>query len=139
MKFKVRTQEGELEFKSFGEVEQAWLMGLVGPDDELLEDGKTSWRKASSFPLLVQARRTGEQAWGGSWFLWTVIGILLGSAALWLIKDGHYLYGGTLGIMTAMVMVHVTVRASQRSRPHGVVTSSRPPSPARQRPPSESR
>jgi hypothetical protein len=136
MKFKVRTPEGELQFQSFGEVERAWLMGLVGPDDELLEDGKTSWRKASSFPLLVHARRTGEQAWGGTWFLWTVIGILLGSAALWLIKEGQYLYGGTLGVMTAMVMVHVTVRAAQRSRPHGNVTSSRPTSPARQQRPS---
>ncbi len=136
MKFRVRTPEGELEYQSFGEVEQAWLMGLVGPEDELLEDGKTTWRKASSFPLLVQARRTGEQAWGGSWFLWTVIGILLGSAALWLIKAGEYLYGGTLGIATAMVMIHVTVRASARSRPHGLVTSSRPTSPARPQRPS---
>jgi len=137
MKFRVRTPEGELEYQSFGEVEQAWLMGLVGPDDELLEDGKTNWRKASSFPLLVHARRTGEQAWGGTWFLWTVIGILLGSAALWLLKEGQWLYGGTLGFMTAMVMIHVTVRASKRSRPHGNVTSSRQqPLPGRQQPPS---
>src|SRR6266446_6504586 len=97
MKFKVRTPEGELQFQSFGEVEKAWLMGLVGPDDELLEDGKQSWRKASSFPLLVNARRTGEQAWGGSWFLWTVMGILSGSGALWLLRDGQYLYGVCLG------------------------------------------
>ena len=126
MKFKVRTPEGELEFQSFGEVERAWLMGLVGPEDELLEDGKTMWRKASSFPLLVNARRTGEQAWGGSWFLWTVMGIMLGSCALWLIRDGYYLYGGLVGIAVAMVMTHVTVKASKRSKPHGEVTSSRP-------------
>lgn len=135
MKFKVRTPEGELEFQSFGEVEKAWLMGLVGPEDELLEDGKTMWRKASSFPLLVQARRSGEQAWGGSWFLWTVIGILLASGTAWLIKAGENLYGGLLGLMTAMVMIHVTVRASKRARPYGNLpaTSSRPP-PSRDRP-----
>ena len=136
MKFRVRTQEGELEFQSFGEVEKAWLMGLVGPDDELLEDGKTMWRKASSFPLLVNARRTGEQAWGGSWFLWTVIGILLGSATMWLIKAGEHLYGGFLGLMTAMVMIHVTVRAAKRAKPYGNVTSQRPPSTDRQQRPS---
>jgi hypothetical protein len=143
MKFRVRTQEGELEFQSFGEVERAWLMGLVGPDDELLEDGKTNWRKASSFPLLVHARRTGEQAWGGSWFLWTLIGVLLGSSALWLIRLGYqanewrfYVYGGLLGLMTAMVMIHVSVRAARRAKPHGNVTSSRPPSPGRPQPPS---
>src|SRR5689334_7398992 len=127
MKFKVRNQEGELEFQSFGEVERAWLMGLVGPEDELLEDGKTMWRKANTFPHLVNARRTGEQAWGGSWFLWTVMGIMLGSSAMWLIRDGYYLAGGTLGLMTAMVMTHVTVKASKRSKPYGNVTSSRPP------------
>lgn len=138
MKFKVRTPEGELQFQSFGEVERAWLMGLVGPEDELLEDGKTTWRKANTFPLLVQAQRTGDQAWGGSWFLWTVIGIMLASSALWLIRDGYYLYGGLLGIMTAMVMTHVTIKASKRSKPHGDVTSSRPPPPSldRPRPPS---
>ncbi len=136
MKFRVRTQEGELEFQSFGEVERAWLMGLVGPDDELLEDGKTTWRKASSFPHLVNARRTGEQAWGGSWFLWTVIGILLASATLWLIKAGEHLYGGLLGLMTAMVMIHVTVRATKRAKPYGNITSQRPPSPGRPQRPS---
>lgn len=130
MKFKVRTPEGELQFQSFGEVERAWLMGLVGPDDELLEDGKTMWRKASSFPHLVNARRTGDQAWGGSWFLWTVIGVLLASATLWLIEAGEHLYGGLLGLMTAMVLIHVSVRAAKRSKPHGNVaaTSSRPSS-----------
>ena len=136
MKFTVRTPEGELTFQSFGEVEKAWLMGLVGPDDELLEDGKTMWRKASSFPHLVNARRTGDQAWGGSWFLWTVIGILLASSAGWLIKAEQYLYGGILALMTAMVMTHVTVRAAKKSKPYGDVTSSRPPSPDRQRRPS---
>jgi hypothetical protein len=136
MKFKVRTPEGELDFQSFGEVEKAWLMGLVGPDDELLEDGKTRWRKASSFPLLVQARRSGEQAWGGSWFLWTVIGIMLGSGTMWLIRMGENLFGGLLGLMTAMVMIHVTVRAAKRSKPYGNVTSPRPPSPDRPQRPS---
>lgn len=139
MKFKVRTPDGELQFQSFGEVERAWLMGLVGPDDELLEDGKTNWRKASSFPHLVNARRTGDQAWGGSWFLWTVIGILGSSCALWLIHDGLYLPGGALAFAMVSVIFTVVAKAQKRSRPHGVVapTSSRPPpSPDRQQRPS---
>src|SRR3954469_16727530 len=139
MKFKVRTPEGELEFQSFGEVERAWLMGLVGPEDDLLEEGKTSWRKARSFPLLVNARRTGEQAWGGSWFLWTVIGILLGSGAAWLIRAGQNVAGGLLGLMTALGMIHVSVRAAQRSKPYGNVTASsraQAPSPGRPQRPS---
>src|SRR5258705_12394631 len=139
MKFKVRTQEGELEFQSFGEVERAWLMGLVGPDDELLEEGKTMWRKASTFPHLISARRRGEQAWGGTWFLWTVIGILLGSLAMWLIHEGLFIFGGVVSLATASLMFHVVKTAHARSRPHGLVTSSRPapqPSPDRQQRPS---
>jgi hypothetical protein len=119
MRYTVRTKEGELKFGSFGEVEKAWLLGLVEPDDEVLEEGHEKWRKASSFPLLLRARRTGEQAWGGSWFLWTMIGICLGSAALWLIKSQQYLYGGILGVGTALVMAHVTTQAHKRSKPHG--------------------
>jgi hypothetical protein len=130
MKFTVRTKDGELTDGSFGEVENAWLLGLVGPDDELLEEGKTKWRKASSFPYLVNARRTGEQAWGGAWFLWTVIGILAGSGALYELKAGitalthgeltaELVIGTVLGIATAYVMLQVTLRAQRRARPHG--------------------
>lgn len=121
MKFRVKTPEGELEFQSFGEVERAWLMGLVGPDDELLEAGQTKWRKARTFPLLVNARRTGEQAWGGSWFLWVILGVLFGSATLWLLEAGLWVYAGPLGFLTAGVMIHVTILASRRSKPHGNV------------------
>jgi hypothetical protein len=130
MKFTVRTPEGELTFGSFGEVEKAWLLGLVGPDDELLEEGNSKWRKASTFPHLVNARRTGDQAWGGAWFLWTVIGILMGSGALWELKAGiaalshgdltpELVIGAVLGLITALVMIRVTVRAHKNSRPHG--------------------
>jgi hypothetical protein len=119
MKFTVRTSDGELTFGSFGEVEKAWLMGLVGPDDELLEDGHTKWRKASSFPVLVGARRTGEQAWGGAWFLWAVISILMGSATWYFLHNGDYLFGMLFGIVTALLTINVTVRANKRARPHG--------------------
>jgi hypothetical protein len=130
MKFTVRTQDGELTFGSFGEVEKAWLLGLVGPEDELLEEGKSKWRKASSYPYLVNARRTGEQAWGGAWFLWTVIGILMGSGALYELKTGiaalshgemtpDIVFGAVLGLLTAMVMIRVTVKAHKNARPHG--------------------
>ena len=119
MKFTVRTQEGELIYGSFGEVEKAWLLGLVGPDDEILEEGKEKWRKASSFPLLMGARRTGEQAWGGSWFLFTCLAIISASIALWLIQAGMYLWGGLVALITVSMMLNVMVRVHKRSKPHG--------------------
>ena len=55
MRYFVRTPEGELVFNSFGEVERAFLQGLVEPDDEIREEDANKWRKASTLPLLVQA------------------------------------------------------------------------------------
>ena len=120
MKYTVRTKEGELQYGSFGEVERAWLMGLVEPDDELLEEGHTKWRRADSYPVLLRARRTGEQAWGGAWFLWAVFAILLGSLALYLLKQGQYLLGLGTAFAVVSVMFSVTRRAFRRAKPPGV-------------------
>ena len=87
MKYRVRSKEGELEYESFGQVEKAWLMGLIDPSDELLEEGHTKWRRADSIPLLVSARRSGDQVWMGTWFLWTLFGVIGGSMALWFIQE----------------------------------------------------
>ncbi len=118
MKYRVRTKDGELEFQSFGEVERFWLMGMIEPDDELLEEGHTLWRKASSFPLLVNAERSGDSVWGGTWFLWTVIGVLGGSVALWLIHDGLYVWGGLAAVVVAAIMIQITASATRRRKPH---------------------
>lgn len=122
MKYRVRSKDGgEIECTSFGQVEQAWLMGLIEPDDELLEEGKTMWRKASSYPLLVQARRTGEQAWGGAWFLWIIIGVSGATIALSLLAqpDMTSKVGGVvLAFGVASLMFNVTQRASKRAKPH---------------------
>ena len=118
MKYRVRNKDGELEFASFGEVERFWLMGLIDPDDELLEDGHTVWRKASSFPLLMNAERSGETIWAGTWFLWTCIGVLGGSAALWLFHDKNYVAGLLVAVVVAAVMIHITNRAFQKRKPH---------------------
>jgi hypothetical protein len=118
-KWTVRTKDGELVYGNFGEVEQAWLSGLVDPDDELLEEGHTKWRKASSFPVLVNARRHGNQVWGGTQTAWMVISILLGSAALILITNGSYALGGVIAFVVASLMIRVTMQAFKRTKPHG--------------------
>ncbi len=87
MKYRVRNQDGELSYESFGQVEQAWLMGLVEPSDEILEEGKTQWRRADSYPVLARARRHGDDVWGGAWFLWALIGVVGATVALILIKE----------------------------------------------------
>lgn len=122
MKYRVRTKEGELEYPSFAVVEQMWLMGLIEPEDEILEEGKTVWRKAGALPLLAQARRSGEKVWAGTWFIWTMIGVIGGSVALWLLNDPSWekkIAGAVVAVIDVIVMIQITMKAQKRSRPHG--------------------
>lgn len=121
MKYRVRSKEGELQYESFGQVEKAWLMGLIDPDDELLEEGHTRWRKASTIPLLVNARRSGEQVWVGTWFIWTLIGVAGGTVALVLLNSESMMKKGA-GVVVAFIvaglMLKVTMNAYARRKPH---------------------
>ena len=118
MKFRVRSQEGELTFESFGAVEQAWLQGLVGPEDEILEDGATKWRKAKTFPLLVQARRHGNAVWGGTQALWIFTTVALGSFALYTIVNGRWWIALLVTVVLCLILGRVTYQAFTRSKPH---------------------
>jgi hypothetical protein len=59
MRYIVRTPEGSLTYSSMLEVEKAFQAGLVGPDDEIQEEGGTTWRKASSYPRMAKAQGRG--------------------------------------------------------------------------------
>jgi hypothetical protein len=118
MKYTVRTKEGELVYGSFGAVEQAWLQGLVEPDDEVLEEGTTKWRKAGSIPLLARARRSGNQVWGGAQMAWIVIGIATSSFALYMLATGRLLIGGISALATAFMLFNITTKAFKKSKPH---------------------
>ncbi|GMU62777.1 MAG: hypothetical protein AMXMBFR34_45400 [Myxococcaceae bacterium] len=121
MKYRVRSKEGELEYESFGQVEKAWLLGLIDPEDEILEEGHERWRKANTFPLLANARRSGEQVWVGTWFIWTLIGVAGGTVALWLLR-GESLREKGIGLVVAFItaglMLKVTMNAYARRKPH---------------------
>jgi hypothetical protein len=118
MRYRVRNAEGEIEFQSFGQLEQAWLMGLVEPSDEVLEEGKSLWRRADTIPLLARARRHGDGVWGGAWFLWTLIGVFGGTAALWLFHQKNYVTALLISFFVAGLMIKVTVDAQRRRNPH---------------------
>jgi hypothetical protein len=55
MAYRVRNEHGELRFDTFEHLRDAYLHHLVEPDDEVLENGSETWRKAGSFPALVRA------------------------------------------------------------------------------------
>lgn len=117
MRYTVRTQEGELTFNSFGEVERAFLQGLVEPQDEIREEGSSTWRKASSLPLLVQARRRGDAVWGGTQAAWIMIAVIFGSIALYMIAKGQIAIGLGLVVVLSLLLTRVTYKAFKRTRP----------------------
>ena len=118
MKYTVRSKEGELVYDSFGQIEQAWLSGLVEPEDEILEAGTTKWRKANSFPVLMRARRSGNQVWGGSQMAWMVLSICFLSWAFYLIAHGNYPLGLLIAFVTSSLLIRVTYKAFKRTKPH---------------------
>ncbi|MCI0569772.1 MAG: hypothetical protein L0Y66_03405 [Myxococcaceae bacterium] len=55
MRYTVRTPEGELTLPDRVALERAMAVGLVGPEDEVCEEGTTRWLKAGSVPGLTRA------------------------------------------------------------------------------------
>ena len=112
-KWRVRTADGELSFTNFLEVEQAYLNNMVGPDDELLEEGATKWRKASSYPLLVQAekRRTKDSRFFTAQVAEIVIALVLAGVALYLVSRDLLWPALVVGFAASAVMFRITARA----------------------------
>ncbi|HEX8702506.1 MAG TPA: hypothetical protein VF815_26970 [Myxococcaceae bacterium] len=102
MRYRVRTPDGELEYPSLRDVEQAYVQGLVDPQDEVLEEGATLWRKAESLPALARARRTSSSTFGSGQTLTVVGSVALGVVAL-------YLYFTGVGVMWVLVIAMLIV------------------------------
>lgn len=60
MGYRVRSPEGELHFKHFVDIANAFRQGLVGPDDIILEDGKEKGVTARQHPLLGEPPPTAS-------------------------------------------------------------------------------
>jgi len=117
MRYRVRTPDGELDYASMRDVEVAYIQGLVGPDDDVREEGKETWRKASTIPTLVQARRSAGESM--PWSQKTGIGaaVILGVMALRLIMHDHWSKRGAgivLALAMSSVLMWLTVSAVRR-------------------------
>ncbi|KFE64896.1 hypothetical protein [Hyalangium minutum] len=118
MRYRVRTPEGELEYESILHVEQAYVAGLVDPEDEVLEEGGTLWRKAATIPTLARARGTGVQSWAHKNA--QVLGILIAAAAgllaLILMRMGYGLWALAPALAASSLAGRVTYKAFNRRR-----------------------
>ncbi|MFL5356640.1 hypothetical protein [Archangium sp.] len=117
MSYRVRTPDGELGYPTMLDVEQAYTQGLVGPEDEVLEDGHSTWRKASSIPVLARAKRPSTGLMSRAQKAGVVVAVVLGFTSLRLImKDDWGLRGAGIVLALAMssVLMWLTVSAVRR-------------------------
>jgi hypothetical protein len=119
MPYRVRTADGELSFPSLADVERAYAMGLVGPEDEVREDGAGTWRRAGSLPVLARSRPTARPATALAQRLPILIAVGLSLLALYLIlrdEPGTRLLGVGLALVVAGLLMRVTSRAFGRGK-----------------------
>ena len=117
MRYTVRSAEGELTFPSRQELLNAYRMGLVEAQDEIREEGSTSWRQAAAVlgPRPSESRRLFASPWR--------MGVFLAGAglALWLLLSGdltRMAFGAVIALGLVMSMFSTTQKAAQlRRRP----------------------
>lgn len=116
MRYRVRTPEGELEYESILHVEQAYVAGLVDPEDEVLEEGSTLWRKARTIPTLARARGTQSWAHKNAQALGIVVAAVAGLCALVLMGMGYGLWALAPALIASSLVWRVTYKAFSRKR-----------------------
>ncbi|WNG16052.1 hypothetical protein [Cystobacter fuscus] len=118
MRYHVRTPDGELDYLSFREVELAYMQGLVGPDDEVREEGQTLWRKASKIPELARARPAPLQGNAARLRLGAVVSaVVLGLFSLKLLFSESWTRRGVgiaLALVTSVILTQLTRQAFKR-------------------------
>lgn len=122
MKYRVRNKDGELEYESFKQLEEAARMGFVDGEDELLREGETQWKKASTQPSLMKAKGS-RRVWNNPLFRWVALSLGATLFAMWAIHKGSTqdkpeLYAGGLAsaFVAAGILFKVTADAQKRRR-----------------------
>ncbi len=116
MRYRVRTPEGELEYESLLHVEQAYVAGLVAPEDEVLEEGGTLWRKAATLPNLARARKAAPRAFDRNQSLTIALAVVLGVCALMLMRSGRGMVALLVSLGVISLLWRVTFTAFRKKR-----------------------
>ena len=118
MKYTVKNKDGELTYGSLEEVKTAYVLGLVEPEDEVLEEGATLQRKAGTIPLLVTAKKVNV-ARGHSSTLrgWVFGALVLSIIGCYLLVTGSWLLGGATMFAVVSVLFKITTLAARKKKP----------------------
>jgi hypothetical protein len=102
--YRVKTADGELTYGSLEEVKNAYVLGLIEADDEVLKDGDTLWRKAGGIPLLVTAAKSRRDSTRSNTQRFMLAGMLFGGLGgmYFLLKGNVGLGIGLSGIVVVL-------------------------------------
>lgn len=115
MAYRVRSEGGEVTFKSLYEIQRAIGVGLVSPTDELTEDGVENWRRCNSLPALKDAKL--ESSSGPDSGRWVIPVAALSAVALVLIFTERFRFWGLgLAVLLALGLSQVTFKVFQKRR-----------------------
>ncbi len=112
--YRVKTQDGELTYGSLEEVKNAYVLGLIESDDEVLKEGDTVWRKASGIPLLVTAAKTRRDRTASNTQRYYIAGMLVGGlGGMYFLLKGNYGLGAALVAAVAVFGLRMAMRAGK--------------------------
>jgi hypothetical protein len=100
MRYTVRSADGQLDFPSRKELFGAYTQGLVGPDDEVREEGSTAWRKVAA---LLGARPQASSPLPVVQMIRVGMLVIVGGIALSMLVSGDLRRMG-LGAILALVL-----------------------------------
>ena len=116
MGYRVRNEHGELRFNSLSELREAWQQQFVGPDDEVLEDGSTTWRKAATLPKLVAVQKEKVPFWRGE-ARWYLMAIALVGAGIYFVLYGWSMVSfAIVAALFAFFLVWTTAASTRKRR-----------------------
>ena len=117
MKYTVKNKDGELTYGSLEEIKTAYVLGLVEPEDDVIEEGAKLARKAGAIPLLVTAKRV-RIARGNSDTLrgWVFGALVLGIIGFYFLVTGAWLAGGALMFAVVSVLFRITTLAARKKK-----------------------
>ena len=119
MKYTVRNADGQLTYESFEQLKEAAASGLVEPDDEVLREGETEWRKASALPKLLSKMETKKKF--NPTIVWIAISVVGAIGAFVAIRNGNVkdkpelsAFGRVLAFAVVGILFKVTADTAKR-------------------------
>jgi hypothetical protein len=104
MKYRVKSQDGELEYESHAQLQQAFDVGFVDAEDQVLKEGGTDWVAART---LVK-QRAKVPTWRSQQLLWVYAAIGLAGSAFYLFARDEYVWGAASIFVLVMVLFKIT-------------------------------